>query len=153
MPSYAYSEETVLEVEGLDDLDIRECQELAELEEWAADCDALTADIHAQLSGYRAAGLDNRPWVYRACQKLGYLGRAQARIKRQMKALGHDPNPQGAVIDKLNRKLQALRAESGVAVEFMRLALERMPPNYYRDLQSDAVHALAERLKKQGEPA
>lgn len=153
MPSYAYSEDTRLECEEITEDDIADCSDLETLRGWYDDLEILIEDIQAQLRGYAISEIDNLAWVYRACNRLGYLNRGVGRIRRKMRALGDDPNPLGTKLHEAQRKFGALKAESAVASEFKRLAMAAMPQDRYAELESAAVHAVAQRAKAAREEA
>lgn len=111
MSRYTYFEDTEIEAEDIDDTDIAECSDIALLQEWWDGFEIVMEDISAQLTGHRLAGIDDRAWVYRACQKLAYLGRGQTRVRKRLRDLGVDPNPLGQLVERLNKKLQTQKAE------------------------------------------
>lgn len=148
MPSYGYTEDADLDLDDLTEADVRACDDVAELEQWSEDLDALMADIRGQLEGYCASGIENLQWVYSACRKMGFLGRGQTRIKRRLKQLGVDQNPLGDKIHDLNVKLATVKAEAAVAREFMRLATEQLPISLYRAIEVDAEAAVERRAAK-----
>lgn len=130
---YAYYED-VSEGVTFDSDDVLACDDVGQLREWLHECEAAQGDIRTQLDAHRIAGKEDDAWVYRASRALGFFGSGQTRIKRRMRELGHDPNPEGTLINDLNRKLVTMKAEAAFARNFVEVCREQFADYEFKDL-------------------
>lgn len=143
MPAYAFVEEEYGEEGDVYESDITDCGDVDQLLEWHDGMESVVNDILGQIHAFSQSGMSNDHWVYRACQRIGYLRRGQTRIKRRLRQIGHNLNPHGDAIHSLNTKLSTMKAESAFARAFVALAQTQMLEREYRAL-SDAALAKIE---------
>lgn len=75
--------------------DIRQSTDTAELLEWLEQCEDVKGDIKAQIEAATLAGVYDTGWMERARNAYGFAGMGATRLKRRLKALGHEDAPPG----------------------------------------------------------
>jgi len=148
MPMYSYFDEDDATAFEITSEEVEACSDIPQLVEWHDGLEEMSEDLRAQL---QAAAIFNRhddSWVFRCTQKLGWTGRGRTRVRKRLRALGYEVNPQGKELQNLRTEHAQLKAESAVAVKFLRIAALQMVPAEYKAITQAALAEVEADAKK-----
>lgn len=119
--------------------DIEQCHDVHQLVEWHSAILEVKDDIQADISARVATGKETDLWLFRVSRKLGFLGRGESRIRRRLKALGHDPIWEVEQVNALRRQLALAKAEATYGREYVRAAQDLLSADYQEEIHRRAI--------------
>jgi hypothetical protein len=145
MARYAYYEEAADET-PITPEDVDGCKDLATLESWLYSLESREDAIKAQLEARKEAETDDDEWAQRAGDALGYVKMGVRRIKRRMRALGHDAESHGRHIQALHDRIAGYKAKEArwlLDRKFIEAAEQALPADQFAALLKKAAAGLA----------
>ena len=139
------------EVTKLTAEEIAQCDDIRELRKWYNTIVAIKGNIKADIAARLAIGDADDLWLWRVSGKLGFLGRAETRLTRRLKALGHDPVWHDTVAPGFHRALAVAKAEASYGREYVLAAQSLLSADYLDEIPRRAIAAMeAASAKKSG---
>ena len=119
--------------------DIAACTDVDELKAWDDGLEELAEDIKGQIEGVSLADIADGSWIWRATQKLGWVNRGRAKVRRRIRELGHDTSTELPAFERLRVEHARLKSESTVALHFLRIAETTMIPAEFAKIAAEAT--------------